>query len=249
MVKTLMRTPANYVLHPVAVTQIEDLAPFMRRFTIKGEALKDMRVSLPGQWMKVFFPAAPGAKPHGRAYTIRHFDATAGEMTLDFVLHGDSGQASKWAGEGKIGDILEIAGPREGYKYDKHVADHLLIGDSTALPAIAAILEDLPAEARPHVFVEVTDALEKALIPRHQNLELTVLLSGDRLSGTTGNLERAVTQAKLGNFAQIWVAGEAMLVRVLRNHFIDEKRVDKAHIQASGYWRVGAADHRDSQLA
>ena len=46
------------------------------------------------------------------------------------------------------GDVLVFTGPSGGYRPDPGVRWHLLVGDESALPAIAASLEVLPAEAR-----------------------------------------------------------------------------------------------------
>ena len=88
----------NRTLHTATVTHIEDITPRMRRITMIGDGLRTLPVSLPGQWVKIFFPAQPGEKPQGRAYTIRRFDPGTGAMEVDFVLHGDTGPASRWAG-------------------------------------------------------------------------------------------------------------------------------------------------------
>ncbi|RUY27343.1 siderophore-interacting protein [Mesorhizobium sp. M7A.F.Ca.US.001.04.1.1] len=240
-----MHTPANRVLHPVSVIGIERCAPLMTRFIVAGQALHDMPVSLPGQWLKVFFPAEPGTKAHGRAYTIRSFDPKGGTIALDFVLHGDGGKASKWAGEARLNDILQVAGPREGYEIDPAIRTHLLVGDSTSLPAISAILESLPAQAVPIVLLELTDEHEKKLLASHPNQRARILLSESRLSGTTGALEAAIKYIDLPSDLQVWLAGEATMVRSIRLHLTMDRGFDRSVIQASGYWRVGIQDHRD----
>lgn len=242
-----MATPSNRVLHPAEVVGVQDLSPHMRRVTVAGDALRAMAVELPGQWMKVFFPSLPGAKAHGRAYTIRHHDAAAGTMDLDFVLHGDNGLASRWAGQVRAGEVLEVAGPREGYRIDPTATDHLLIGDSTSLPAIAAILESLPSGTGAQVFVELADAEEGALLPSRPAVAMRVFTSGAALPGTTGQLDRAIMAAELPGVPQVWLAGEAAMMRAVRTHLLASRGIPRSAITSSGYWRVGVEDHRDRE--
>ena len=240
-----MASAPNRVLHPAVVVAVQHIAPHMRRITVQGDPLRAMAADLPGQWMKVFFPMPPSAKRHGRAYTIRRHDARAGTMELDFVLHGDNGVASSWAGQAKPGEMLELAGPREGYEVDPSRTNHLLIGDSTSLPAIACILERLPAEVTPVVVIEVADAEEGMLLPRHPRSEAHILVSGDRLPGTTGALEKTVRTLRLPGAPQVWLAGEAGMMRSIYAHLRDQRQIEPAAIDASGYWRMGVEDHRD----
>lgn len=118
----------NRTLHSAVVKTVQNITPLMRRITVVGEDLKGLPVEHPAQWMKVFPPADAGRKPEGRAYTIRHYEAQTGCMELDFVLHGDNGPASAWAGRAKAGDVPQLAGPRAGYRIDPAATRHLLVG-------------------------------------------------------------------------------------------------------------------------
>jgi NADPH-dependent ferric siderophore reductase len=87
-------------------------------------------------------------QPARRRYTVRAWDAAQQLLTLDFVVHGDSGVAGPWAANAAPGDVLVFSGPGGGYRPDPAAAWHLMVGDESALPAIAASLEALPAGAR-----------------------------------------------------------------------------------------------------
>jgi len=241
-----MNSPKNRTLHPATVTHIEDVTPRMRRITLIGDGLRTLPVSLPGQWMKIFFPAPPGEKPHGRAYTIRRFDPAAGVMEVDFVLHGDTGPASRWASTARPGDILQLAGPRAGYRIDPHAPAQLLIGDATALPAIAAILDALPEGISAHVFAEVAGEAEEQNFASRANLTIDWVHSGTEAPGTTGKLELVVQQAILPASPQVWLAGESFMVRAILTHLLFDRGILHTSIDSAGYWKFGAADHRDS---
>src|SRR5687767_16030594 len=53
---------------------------------------------------------APEQLPSMRTYTIRRFDDTSGQLTIDFVVHGDDGVAGPWAAGAEKGDTLVLAG-------------------------------------------------------------------------------------------------------------------------------------------
>src|SRR5690348_16440520 len=50
-------------------------------------------------------------QPARRRYTVRSWDPAAGRLTVDFVVHGDSGVAGPWAAQARPGDVLVFTGP------------------------------------------------------------------------------------------------------------------------------------------
>ena len=79
--------------------------------------------------------------PRRRRYTVRSWDARRQLLTLDFVVHGSDGVGGPWAAAAQPGDILVFEGPGSGYRPDPSADWHLLVGDESALPAIAVALE------------------------------------------------------------------------------------------------------------
>lgn len=107
-----------------------------------------------------------------RTYSIRELRADAGgtEVDVDFVLHlapGLTGPASLWASRAEAGDDVLLVGPRRGrldrggIEYAPGTASRVcLVGDETAAPAIARILEDAPRSLRGIAFIEVPEAAD-----------------------------------------------------------------------------------------
>ena len=111
-----------------------------------------------------------------RVYTVRAIRPLDRELDVDFVAHGD-GPATRWLAAAAPGDELVVIGP-DALSENSHVGSDwhpgdahqlLLVGDGTAAPAIAAILESLPPERSAHAIIEIPDAadvLSLALPPR-----------------------------------------------------------------------------------
>ena len=84
--------------------------------------------------------------PARRRFTVRRWNASARELTIDFVVHGEEGVAGRWASSATAGDVLVFEGPSGGYRPRLTADWHLLVGDESALPAIATAVESLPAD-------------------------------------------------------------------------------------------------------
>jgi NADPH-dependent ferric siderophore reductase len=192
-----------------------------------------------------------GERPHGRAYTIRHFDSETRKLAIDFVLHGDNGRASAWAARADVGDAFHISPvhPRSGFLVHPETRDYLLFGDETALSAIGGILEALPASARASAFIEVDNPSEEQSLRADAALAVTWLHRSGRTSGSGQRLEDAARAAKLPDGAKVWVAAESSIVSAIRKHVLLEPQSDRNGLHAVGYWKQGEADHRDDEAA
>ncbi|OZM74286.1 NADPH-dependent ferric siderophore reductase [Amycolatopsis antarctica] len=176
--------------------------------------------------------------PRTRTYTVRHVDMAAGELTLDFVHHGDQGLAGPWAVTAQPGDELVLLGPGGGYAPSAEADRHLLVGDESALPAIAVALEAMPAGAPVQVFVEVEDAAEEQPLATEADARIHWV---HRSSGA--DLVAAVREPGVpAGTVQAFVHGEAGFVRELRRYLLTECGVRKDLLSISGYWRRGKDD-------
>ena len=236
-----------YALHSVTIDRIQSITPHMKRITIDGRGLPNLRPGLPAQWFKVFVPAPVSGRSSGRAYTVRRFDPETGALDIDFALHGDSGPVSAWAERAQVGSVFEISDvhPRSGFSVQPATSNYLLFGDETGLPAIGAILESLPAHARAQVFVEVNDAGEEQQLTSRAALTLTWLhRAGDRRQSSI-SLEVAARAMDVPECAAIWIAAESGQVAAMRRVLVKERVLDRGSVYATGYWKRGEADHRD----
>ena len=247
-----VRTPTTGV-----VTRVEQLTPHMIRIVVGGPGLAEVRAGeFTDHYVKVLF-APPGVVypepfdgsliretmppetwPVIRTYTVRRWRPEVPELWLDFVVHGDQGVAGPWARRARVGDPVRFMGPGGAYTPDPDAGWHLLAGDESALPAIAATLEGMPAGARVHAYIEVSDPGEEQKLETAADAEITWLHRGARPVGEM--LVAAVRGLAWPDGAvQAFVHGEATFVKELRRFLRVEKRVPMAQLSISGYWRRG----------
>lgn len=231
----------------LTVTSVRPLTPRMVRLTFSGDGLSGVG-TWPDQQLKLLFPK-PGCSAHVsdspdvgtwyqayldmpederpwmRSFTVRSL--ADGVLTVDFVLHGDGGPASRWAASARVGDVIGRFGPSPEYARPLGTADLLLFaGDETALPAIASLLELLPGEQRFLAFVEVADPAEEQDVPGVRWVH--------RSAGE--DLVSVVSAVEVPSSVWVWLGGEASAVRALRRHFVG-LGVSKKDIEFAGYWR------------
>jgi len=250
------------VRHPLKlrsgkVTRVLAVTPHLIRVTVCGEDLRDFNSASFDDHVKVFF-AAPGAdepvlptlgpegpvvvpgavRPIARDFTPRRFDPRTGELDLEFVLH-EAGPATTWARQATVGQHLAIGGPRGSMIIPADFDWHLLVGDDTALPAIARRLEELPSSARAIVVVEVADSSSHIEFESRADLQVTWC---DRTASAAGagllSALRSLPALPAGE-GYAWAAAESACARQVRAHFVNERGLPKSRIRAAAYWKRG----------
>ena len=237
-------------LFRVTVERAEMVTPHMKRIVVDGNCLPDFRVGLAAQWLKVFVPADDGQEVKGRAYTVRRFDPASRQLELNFVLHGDDGPVSGWAGRARPGDSFEISDthPLSGFPIHDSNYRYLMFGDQTALPAIGAILEALPAHARADVFVEVEDGREEQVIETAATVDFTWLHRVGTGPAASGGLEGAAKAfERPDEHTVVWIAAESAVAWSLRHHASEVWETDHPRLHAVGYWKRGESNHKDRE--
>ncbi|WP_415948732.1 siderophore-interacting protein [Streptomyces sp. KLOTTS4A1] len=239
--------------HLGEVIHSERLTPHMQRVVLGGEGLARFEAGeFTDHYIKLLFTpegvdypepfdiqAIRAERPRDewpvtRTYTVRAWDPRRRELTVDFVIHGDQGLAGPWARDARPGDTIRFLGPGGAYAPSASADWHLLAGDESALPAIAAALEQLPADAKAVVYVEIEDASEEQKTAGH----ITYLHRDGRPVGTA--LIEAVRALDFPEGeVQAFVHGEAGFVKELRRHLRIDRGVPREQLSISGYWRLG----------
>jgi len=240
------------------VTRVQPLTPHLIRVTLTGDDLDDFESASFDDHIKVFFPAPgadkpvlPSAGPNGpvfpedqprpvaRDFTPRRYDRAARELDIEFAMH-EAGPAASWAAQAKVGQYLGIGGPRGSLVIPTAFDWHLLIGDETALPAIARRLHELPAGTRVAAVLEVADPSARIEFDTQAELHAVWRYRSD--SPYRGDaLLQAVRETYLPEGeGYVWAAGESATMRAVRYHLCTERGVDKSRIRAASYWKQGA---------
>jgi NADPH-dependent ferric siderophore reductase len=259
-----------YSLFRVEVVRTQRISPSMLRVTFGGPDLAlctsaghDQRIKLffplPGQtdpivpegpdWFGEFRAMPDDVRPPIRTFTISGLRTDQHELDVDFVLHGDLGPASRWAGRAQPGDRIAILAPDArhpeilGYEYKPTEGSDwtLLAGDETALPAITQILAAMPADRHALVFLEVAPAQEMRPLDCPAGVHVTWLCRGGAPAGG-GVLKEAIARTEFPpGRPYAWLAGESSAVVELRRHLVKERGLDKKDVYFSGYWLLGGA--------
>lgn len=180
--------------------------------------------------------------PARRRYTVRHWDASAQQLTLDFVVHGDSGAAGPWAAAARPGDVLVFNGPGSSYHPHRQADWHLMVGDESALPAIAASVENLAPSARAVVRLVCDGPGHEISLASPAQLDLRWV---HRSEADPSPLLAAVESAPFPQgTVQGFIHGEAEETRDLRRHVIHDRGLPASALSCSPYWRRGMSDEQ-----
>jgi NADPH-dependent ferric siderophore reductase len=241
-VRAVERLSASLVRVVVGGTDLADFAPEHADSYVKVLFLHpDVDYARPLDLDQIKESQPPEYWPRQRSYTVRRWDPANLELTLDFVVHGDSGIAGPWAASAQVGDEVLLQGPGGAYSPDPSVDWHLLVGDESALPAIAVALERLPADARALVFVEVHGADDELSLTAPSGAHVVWLHRGDTAVGS--RVVDAVRDAEfLPGRVHAFVHGEAGFVKDLRRFLRIERQLPLEQLSISGYWRYGVDD-------
>eukprot|EP01133_Synstelium_polycarpum_P000615 gene615-721_t len=229
------------------VLRVVDITPRMRRITLGGPELAGFISLGSDDHIKLLFPQnaaeqaaldspdfnlrGDGPQPAMRDYTPRRYDLDIGELDIDFVLHGD-GPASTWAEQAKVGQHLHIGGPRGSMIVPDIFDSYLLIGDETAIPAIARRLDELPAGRKVLAVIEIANAAEQQPLASAAEVEVIWVVRGQEdLLETVQNLTLP------GGSLYSFVATESKLSRQVRRVLLDTHNVNEAFLKAVGYWQ------------
>jgi len=249
------------------VLRREQLSDHMVRIVAGGEGFRDFVTNdFTDKYVKILF-LKPGTSADGmpdiaalrealpreqwpvtRTYTIRWVDLDARQLAIDFVVHGDEGLAGPWAAAAQPGDRLLCISPAGAYSPSPDADWHLFAGDEAALPAIAAGIEALPADAVGNAFIEVGGPGDVQRIAAPEGVQVTWLLRApdggtDPGAGTADLLVRALAdmQWREGE-VHAFVHGERGYMKALRDVLFRQRGLQRSQVSLSGYWALGRVE-------
>lgn len=282
-----MTAESPYRAFRARVSAVESLSPGFVRVTLAHPELEHFRTDAPDQRLKIILPPSSGApiefpegpdwyqhylqmpdgrRPVLRTYTVRA--AAGSQLDIDFVLHGDSGPASRWVAAAEPGDEIMVFGPNRRYEgqiggYTWVGADDgtevLLAGDETAVPAIAGILDEMKPGVHGAAYLEVPTSRDILPVcpppgvavhwlPRddgqHYGQRLVETITEANFALTPDDDDDEAVLWDVGDWTHespfvAWLAGEAATIKTLRRHLVRERGIDKSQVAFMGYWKYG----------
>lgn len=209
--------------YDATVTTREQLSPHLVRLTLGGvEGFQS--TGIPDEWIGLVVPG----QYQSRYYTVRAWDGSS--LVIDVVVH-DVGLVTEWASRDCAGDSVVLTQPKGSFTLPPDAAWVLLVGDLTALPAMARITEtvdDLPVR----IWAEVPDELTGYL---PSDAEVTWL--DPPAAGSSGLAEVVQGIEWPAGDGYFWMAGESAQMRAIRKYLMRERRLAPSAYDVMGYWR------------
>jgi NADPH-dependent ferric siderophore reductase len=250
------------IRHPLRVRTLEvrtvkHPGPLYGLITLSGDDLADFETPSPTDHVGVIPPLPSGElvlpevadgrlrwpageRPPMREYTVRRFDREARELDVRILLHGN-GPLARWAAQAAPGDRVGVVGPRVSKVMPGGFANYLLVGDLTAVPAIARWLSVLPGGAMAQVLIAARS--EEDVVELKCAEPISVLWLTEALMPEADWLPPAVAATSLHSrdtFA--WAAGEAVAMREVRRVLLEQHGLPSENVKVTGYWRRDEPD-------
>lgn len=197
-----------------------------------------------------FLRIPDGERPVMRNYTVREYRAATtergAEIDVDFVLHGSAadgtaGPASRWAETCAGGDRVLVIDEGLTFNPQRGVDRVILVGDETALPAIASICASLPESASGAVIIEVPSEDDALTFAHPAGISVQTIVRPHDVDPGALALE-ALRGLPLPDAPfHAYGAGEQSLASGVRKQLVSERGVDKNLVSFCGYWKTGAA--------
>lgn len=181
-----------------------------------------------------------------RTYSIRHLDAERDELHVEFVFHETDGPGSAFGRTARAGSTARLRGP--GHLGIARCARCCLVADHCGVPALAHLLEHLPAESVGVALIEVPKASEIRTLAAPPGIELEWLVRAEgepcRIANRVACFEPGLCDETL-----LWAGAEATIARAVRRIGRANWGLSPSQCQVLNYWRAGRPEGSFSFIA
>jgi NADPH-dependent ferric siderophore reductase len=211
--------------YDAVVTRREQVSPHLVRITLSVPGFTS--TGIPDEWVGLVVPG----QFQLRYYTVRSL--AGDDLVIDVVIH-EVGLVTEWASGDCVGDTAVVTAAQGSYSPPDGAGWLLLVGDLTAMPAMARISASTSVPTR--ILAEVQDDLSGYLPEGPDVTWLAPPAEGQsRLSEVVEQIDWPEGD---GYF---WMAGESAQMRSIRKHLMRERGLPNAAYDVMGYWRAVAA--------
>ncbi|GAA3537593.1 siderophore-interacting protein [Nocardioides daeguensis] len=201
----------------------EQVTPHLVRLTLDVPGFASTGIA--DEWVGLVVPG----QFQSRYYTVRSFDA--GRMVLDVVVH-DVGLVTEWASGDPVGQQVVLTEAKGSFLPPDDAQWLLLVGDLTALPAMARIAAEHGERLPVRIHAEVpADSRIEGYFPAGAEVSWLPLGPESRLAEVVEEIDWPAGE---GYF---WMAGESAQMRAIRKHLMRERKLPSTHYDVMGYWR------------
>ena len=208
------------------------ISPHLLRLTLDVPGLES--TGIPDEWVGLVVPG----QFQVRYYTVRslHDD----RLVLDVVVH-EEGLVTGWATGDCEGDHVVVTGAQGSFEPPADAAWLMLVGDLTAMPAMARIAEGLHGpegldRREIRIWAEVPDDLTGYL---PADVDVTWLQPPSEGQSRLAEVVEAIAWPEGEGY--FWMAGESAQMRAIRKHLMRERGLSSTAYDVMGYWRAVAA--------
>ncbi|MFT2692502.1 siderophore-interacting protein [Clavibacter zhangzhiyongii] len=256
--------------HVLQVVRTERLTPHLVRVHLGGEGTRALlaeavpeRLAATDAYVKLMLPQPgsgvvppfdlpalraslpPEALPAVRTYTLRLADPAAGTAAIDFVVHGDEGLAGPWAASARPGDLIAASGPGGMFRPSAEAdVTRVLLGDDSAVPAIAAALAAMPDGAGGVALIEVDGPADELPLVHPAGVEVRWIHRSRTPDAVPGAplVAAARALARPDGEVEVFAHGERGAMKELRALLQDGWGIDRRALSLSAYWALGRAE-------
>lgn len=241
----------------IQVKSFTDVTPHLRRITFTADSLDTYPADCEGAHLKLFIakdapnpPALPvlsdkgpvwpedKPRPVARTYTVRAVRPERKEIDIEFAMHDDAGPAVDFARNAKPGDYIGITNPGGPDPLLPVAKYYYMAADLTALPAVSALLEKMPAEAQGNVVIRIDHTDDQQMLNKPAGINLHWITGGTEKTAEITALFKSWPVADVTE-CTFWIAGEDAMVRDLRRYVRRELNGEHSQMYAIPYWRFG----------
>ena len=246
----------------VEVVATSRLTPNMQRVVLSGAELEGFPPDRDGANFKLIVPRpgetkdafrdglnASGTPRLLRTFTIQNYDEARNLLTVDFALHESdhAAPAGDWAKTATPGDVIGVTDGGAKKVTAFHSDKQLLASDMTGLPAMEAILADMPKDAVGNAFFEITSDDDARAMVAPDGITFHWLVHPDPSKASTAQIDAIRNLAPTPD-TQFSVVGEHSVVAALKTYFFEERRFDPAANYISPYWKIGLVEEDHQAL-
>jgi len=228
---------------PAVVTAVERVSPGFVRVALSVGA-EWMSTGAPDEF--IHLDVGEATVDVGDGHTARHYTisrVTPDGVEIEVATHGH-GPGAAWAKSAVPGQDVAVSAPKAYYAAPEASVPRVLIGDATALPAIARILAEASAAERFAVVVELGTMADAKALPTRAAARIEWRLGGNGV-GPSMLVDAASSEldacAAEGLTPYLWVACESVVSRRIRNLARVDRGLPTSVLRIVGYW------HRDQE--